>query len=100
MKRITVWIHDGSIYQEPYHIWDTNINAYIAEWREILYPEAKKANADHFIYATKIYDSKDELTELNIYSVPLNDKDFTYRTDNLLREKRAEILAWHKGTSY
>lgn len=107
MREIKVWIHDDCIYQEPHYIMIdkySDIQKYITEWKEVLYPVAKEKNADHFLYATII--SKDSIVqEINIYDVALDDEEFYKRTDNVyLYEKEkgnsVSFYAWHKGTSY
>ena len=67
MREIKVWINDDRIYQTPHWIYDTNVERYIEEWKDILFPECKQANADHYIYCTKEYDENDILQEINIY---------------------------------
>ena len=105
MKEIKVFVHDGRLMQEPYHIWDTNVDAYIAEWKQILFPLAQKADMDHYVYCTKIYDKDDNLIELNIYMQPLNENEFMKRTNFACEAEKKNgnsiwFGCWHKGTSY
>lgn len=105
MKEVTVFIHDGSLYQERHHIWDIDVDTYIAEWGEVLFQKAKKANMDHYIYCTKIYDKNNNLFELNIYMQPLDNVEFYKRTNLVYEAEMARgnsvwFGVWHKGTNY
>ena len=100
MREIKVWINDDRIYQTPHWIYDINVESYIKEWKDILFPECKKVNADHYIYCTKEYDDNDVLQEINIYMTPLDDETFHKRVAVAQKDKRMWVGAWHKGTSY
>ena len=105
MKDVRVFVHDGRMYQEPYHIWDTNVDGYIADWKETLFPMAKSKNKDHFVYCTKVYDCDDKIIELNIHMTALDEIEFNNRV-NAAYEKEAKkghsiwFGVWHKGTNY
>ena len=101
MKDIKVWINDGSIYQIPHWIAAKDLHKYIHEWKQVLLPEAKNANADHFVYCTIEFDEDCTVKELNIYGQPLDDKEFFKRTDAVVKDNpHTYIGAWHKGTNY
>lgn len=96
---IKAYIHDGSIYMEPHFLAESEIKEYMAGWQKAVFPEAKRIGADHFIYATQTY-WRDELVRIDLYQVPLDDREFNKRVSNLLEKEDAIIKAWHKGTAY
>lgn len=101
MNEIKVWIHDGSRYMMPHWILAKNLQKYIQEWKSVLLPEAKKKNADHYVYCTIEYDTDGKVSELNIYGIPLNEAEFRKRTDAVAKcNPNTYIGAWHKGTTY
>ena len=98
MKEVRVFVHDGRIYQVPYHIYTDEVMSCIRNWKESVLQIAKDANADHFVYCTINYEDDGVTTkEVNLYTVPLNDEEFYKRTDSI---RNAYIGAWHKGTTY
>ena len=105
MKKVTTFIHDGNVRLEPLYVWDTNVDAYIAEWKEILFPEAKKANKDHYIYCLKLYDKDNNLIQLVIHMQPLDEIEFDKKVNAAYKVKKDVGLdiwfgCWHKGTDY
>lgn len=101
-EEVKVFINDGRLFQIPHYIRKSKVEKYIQEWKEVLLPQAKEENADHFVYCTKSYKADGvTLSEVNIYMEPLSDADFVERTDLVLKEHpNTYIGAWHKGTSY
>ena len=102
---LNVWLHDGNKYEEPHHIKKEHWQQYIKYWQEVLYPVAVKANKDHYIYASNIYDKNGELIELNIYMIPVNNGDFEKKIkyyDELAAAKEctANYSVFHKGSHY
>lgn len=100
MRQIKVFRHFGQLYQQPYHDYDTNAEQIINDWKANVLPLAKSENADHFIYCTKIFGSEDQLTEINLYSVPLTEEQFRKRSEAQAKKENCWIGAWHRGVSY
>lgn len=100
MRQIKVFRHFGQLYQYPYYDYDTNAEEIIKDWKDKAIPLAKDADADHFIYCTKIFDSEEQLTEIHLYTVALTDEEFQKRTEMQTKVANCWIGAWHKGVSY
>ena len=99
-KEIEVWFHDDIFFLYPDRIYAKDVETCIAGWREVLWEDCKKANADHYIYAVRTLADDDTTEQLDIYMQPLDDDEFRKRTDALLATTPAIIYAWHKGTAY
>lgn len=102
MREVRLWVNDGSLYQTPWHIPEDMVLQYIREWGHSVFPECKKANADHYVYAVQTFDDENDLLvkEVDVYMLPLNDEEFYKRTDALKKKKKVLIYAFHKGTAY
>jgi hypothetical protein len=102
MNEIKIFVHDGSLLLNPHYAYDVkDAEKWIEDWKEQVFPLAKEANADHYVYAIKRRDEGGALKEVGLYNVALDDKEFHKRMDSALKAwPDALILAWHKGTSY
>jgi len=105
MGFVKTWIHDARIYQTPTYTRLEDVDKDITRFAKECLPIAKEIGADHFVYATKIYDSENNLIELNYYNVPLNDSEFDKRTIEIYKECICKNhTVWfgvlHKGTAY
>lgn len=105
MKEVKLWIHDGRLYQTPYYVWNSEVEQVIKEWKESVFPIAKEKNLAHFVYATKTYGDDNQLLEVDLYAVPLDDIEFSKRTEEMYlnKKKNGHLIwfgVWHKGTSY
>lgn len=100
MRYIKVFKHFGQTFIFPYNDYDTNADQIINEWKANSLPLAKAADADHFIYCTKIYNVDEQLTEIHLYTVALSDEEFHKRSELQSKTEKCWIGAWHKGVSY
>ena len=105
---VKTWIHDERIYQEPTYTMMMDVDNDIKQFARDCLPIAKEVNADHFVYATKIYEvdgDEEKLIELNYYNIPLDDEEFSKRTGEVYEDCiRKGQYVWfgvlHKGTAY
>lgn len=105
MREVKCYIHAERLIQYPLYMFDSDVEKYIKDWKERVFRHAQEQDADHFIYATKLYDMNNVLLEIDLYAQPLSEDAFCLRTDAVCQNEAAKgrsvwIGAWHKGTNY